>query len=212
MVSFQYRVLVRIGLLSMACLFLSACGQMQTKSDNALQKAMMEQASQNAPLSTDLNFEEEYEFALDMAKLEVDRKRYSRAEELLQKMRKVNREDERIYRLLAQVYEAQQKPEMALVAWKQVIQSSNRTVDDESELARLALMNEEFDVAESIYRTWLESDVVVRKISALNNLGFSALLQKRYEAAHAFFEKALVIDPLNTKALNNLKLVNTLIE
>ncbi len=49
-------------------------------------------------------------------------------------------------------------------------------------------------------------------VTALNNLGFSALLQKQYVAAHHFFEQALLKDPLNSKALNNLKLVKTLME
>jgi len=209
---FKYQRSIRAGLLSLACLFLSACGQMQTKSEDPVQQALKEQATQSPALASDLSLKEEYEFALDLAGLELNRKRYSRAEGLLQKLRKIDRDDVRVYRMLAQVYEAQQKPNMALVAWEQVNKSSDKTISDEAELARLALMNEAFELAEGIYKSWLESDVLMQKISALNNLGFSAILQKRYVEAQRFFEQALNIDPLNTKALNNLKLVKTLIE
>ncbi|MEA3405187.1 MAG: tetratricopeptide repeat protein [Pseudomonadota bacterium] len=101
---------------------------------------------------------------------------------------------------------------MALVAWKQVNKSVNKTLTDEGELARLALMNEDFALAEEIYQAWLDSVDIQQQVSALNNLGFSSVLQKKYPQSKAYFERALEQDPLNTKALNNLKLVNTLIE
>ena len=204
--------LLRVGLFGLLCLGLTACGQMQAKSEDPVQKALKEQAKQSAPLASDLSLEDEYEFALDLVRLELERQHYSRAESLLHKLRKVNRDDVRLYRLLAEVYEAQQKQNMALVSWKEVNKSNDKTIDDESELARMALMNEAFSLAEGIYKTWIESDEVLQKISAFNNLGFSALLQKQYPQAKAYFEQALAIDPLNSKALNNLKLVNTLIE
>ncbi|MEA3405188.1 MAG: tetratricopeptide repeat protein [Pseudomonadota bacterium] len=56
-----------------------------------------------------MSSKDEYEFALDLAGLELNRQRYERAEGLLQKLRKIDREDTRVYRLLAQVYEAQKK-------------------------------------------------------------------------------------------------------
>jgi len=201
---------LKAGLLVLALAFISGCSQTPSKPELANKAAL--QQPQTPPLASNLSQKEEYEFALDLAGLELKRQRYARAEGLLQKLRKIDREDVRIYRLLAQVYEAQQKPDMALIAWQQVNKSADKSKNDEGELARLALMNEQYELAQKIYQAWLESDDILRQVSALNNLGFSSVLQKQYQQAQVFFEKALELDPLNTKALNNLKLVKTLVE
>ena len=201
---------IQAGLLSILLVFLTGCSQQPSKLNEPNKQRL--QATQPPPLASDLSQQDEYEFALDLARLEIKRKRYNRAEGLLQKLRKVNRDDVRVYRSLAQVYEAQKRSDMALIAWKEVNKSTDKTIDDEAELARLALMHEDFELAESIYQEWLSSGNDLQQVSALNNLGFSATLQKKYATAKSYFEQALVKDPLNTKALNNLKLVNTLIE
>ncbi|MBN2867023.1 MAG: tetratricopeptide repeat protein [Thiotrichales bacterium] len=204
----NFKVAFRAGLLTLSFLFLVGCSQAPKKPD--MPKDQVE--SQTKPLATDLSAEDEYQFALDLAGLEVKRQRYDRAEGILQKLRKAEREDIRVYRLLAQVYEAQKKPEMALIAWQQANKFTDKTISDEAELARLALMNEQYASAEAIYQTWLLSADELQKVSGLNNLGFSAILQKKYSAAKAYFQQALEVDPLNAKAINNLKLVTKLME
>jgi Flp pilus assembly protein TadD len=190
--------------------FVTGCSQLSSKSHSQLDYA--KNAQQVAPLATELDQKEEYEFALEIAKLKIERKRYAEAEGLLQKLRKAESDDIRLYRLLAQVYEAQKKTDLSLVAWQQVHKHPKKTIDDASELARLSLIQGEYAPAEIIYQAWLEKSNITLQVTALNNLGFSALLQKKYTDAQDFFEQALQKDPLNSKALNNLKLVKTLVE
>lgn len=163
-------------------------------------------------LASELGEKEEYEFALDLAQMAVERKRYDRAEVLLQKLRKVNQQDVRSYRLLAKIYEAQGKIQYARVSMQEAIKQPTKTVDDESEFARLSLMLSDYVSAEEIYQAWLLSNEASRQISALNNLGFSQLLQKDYPLAQTYFEQALQKDPLSSKARNNLQLLKTLME
>jgi Flp pilus assembly protein TadD len=200
---------IKIGMLAAGLvILLSGCVQMPSKPDNRIDYAKFSQ--QDAPLATELGEQEEYEFALDLARLQVERQRYDQAETLLQKLRRTRADDIRLYRLLGQVYEGQGKPDRALIAWQETKALSGRTVDDEAQLARLALMNEQFAEAETIYQAWLKSTERTQQVSALNNLGFSALLQRQYTQAQTYFEQALTKDPLNNKALNNLKLLKTL--
>jgi len=186
------------------------CSQLSVSPESKVDYARHSQ--QVEPLATELSQQEEYEFALDLAKLQIQRKRYERAEVLLQKLRKVKGDDIRLYRLLAQVYEAQQKNDLSLIAWQEVNKRVEATIDDESELARLFLMQSEYTPAETIYQAWLNHSNKAIQVTALNNLGFSALLQKKYTDAENFFLQALQKDPLNSKAINNLKLVKTLVE
>lgn len=196
-----------IGLVSVLA-FVSGCSQTPQKSN---QIDYSKYAQTIEPLETELGEEKEYEFALDLANLVVERKRYVRAEQLLMQLRRENPHDIRVYRLLTKVYEAQSKSELALVAAQEANKLNTKTIDDEAELARLALMQEKFGLADKTYRAWLKSPESVIQVSALNNLGFSALLQKKYGNAQRYFEQALKKDPLNNKALNNLKLVKTLV-
>lgn len=200
------KVFLLVSLLSS----IAGCTQLATKADNQIDYAKYSQ--QVDPLASELNQEEEYQFALDLARLEIERKGYNRAEVLLQKLRKVDGDDIRPYRLLAQVYEAQQKNDLSLVAWQEVNKRAEATIDDESELARLSLIQSEYAPAEAIYQAWLNQPDRAVQVTALNNLGFSALLQKKYAKAENFFLQALHKDPLNSKAINNLKLVKTLVE
>ncbi|WP_178863519.1 tetratricopeptide repeat protein [Thiomicrorhabdus cannonii] len=188
-------------------ILLSACSQAPNKPQIDYSKFSQ---SQSAPLATELDVKDEYEFALDLARLQVERKRYAAAENLLQKLRRERDDDIRLYRLLGQVYEAQNKTEMARVARSSAVQLKDSSLDDESELARLYLMEGDYAAAESIYQNWVVGNAKSTQVSGLNNLGFSQLLQKRYAQAEGYFERALVIDPLNRKARDNLKLLNTL--
>ncbi|WP_321325655.1 hypothetical protein [Thiomicrorhabdus sp.] len=193
----------------LAITLLGGCSQTPTKLAD-LQKQAYQQPK-TEPLATNLNDKDEYEFALDLVGLEIKRQHYSRAEVLLQKLRKIDRTDVRIYRLLGQVYEAQNKLDLALIAWKEVNKSNDKTTKDEAQLGRLALMENQFKLAESIYQAWLNSDKEVVQVSGLNNLGFSAMLQKKNARAKTYFLQALQKDPLNSKAMNNLKLLDTLV-
>ncbi|MDX1347251.1 MAG: tetratricopeptide repeat protein [Thiomicrorhabdus chilensis] len=200
---------LKFSLLTGLLVLLGGCSQAPKKVESQIDYAKYSQ--QVEPLASELGEKEEYEFALDLARLEVNRKRYERAEFLLKKLRKAESQDIRLYRLLGKVYEAQQKNQLALIAWQEAAKLPDKTLDDESELARLSLVEGRYDDAESLYRDWLKRPEMTVQVSALNNLGFSALLQKNYLDAQGYFEEALQKDPLNTKALNNLKLVKTLV-
>ena len=201
---------LKLSLVALLSAMVTGCSQSPTKLSQLENKAF--EQPQTPPLASNLNAQEEYEFALDLAEWEINRQRYERAETLLQKLRKAQYDDLRLYRMLAKVYEGQQKNALALVAWLHVNKSNDRLVSDEAELARLALIQEEFDIAEPIYQAWLSSDKISQQVSGLNNLGFAAILQNDYSQAKVYFKQALGKDPLNTKASNNLALVNTLIE
>lgn len=191
-------------------ILLAGCSSTKNKVENNVDYAKYSQ--QVEPLATELNDQDEYEFALDLANLAIEQKQYARAESILQKARKVQQHDVRTYRMLAKTYEAQGKVNYALISMIEANKQPTKTIDDESELARLALMEDEFTLAEEIYQAWLRSSEVSRQVSALNNLGFCDLLQKKYISAQEYFEQALQKDPLNTKARNNLQLLKTLSE
>ncbi|MBN2646292.1 MAG: tetratricopeptide repeat protein [Thiotrichales bacterium] len=163
-----------------------------------------------APLNTEVDAKAEYRLMMDLAAMELKQQRYEQAEPLLQQLRKIHHEDLQVYRMLAQAYEGQAKYHLALLAWRQIAQSPEHTVQDEGEFARLALMEKQYVLAEGIYQKWLQSDLVVRRVSGLNNLGFSRLLQKDFGQARSYFNQALKLDPLSAKALNNLILLDTL--
>jgi Tfp pilus assembly protein PilF len=170
----------------------------------------MASSAPNAPLATQVDGEGQYKLLLDLAVMELKQKRYQQAEPILQKLRKLNRADIQVYRMLAQAYEGQQKQHLALLAWQQINQFDEHTIDDEAEYARLALVEDQYQIAEHIYQQWLNSEEINHRLSALNNLGFSRLLQKDFSQAREYFQRALKIDPLNSKALNNLILVDAL--
>jgi len=76
----------------------------------------------------------------------------------------------------------------------------------------LALTQNKLEIAEHLYQDWLSSVKISQQVSGLNMLGFAAILQNDKSKAKVYFKQALGKDPLNTKASNNLALVNTLIE
>lgn len=200
-----FKVLLTAGLFT----FLSACSQTPQKAGNQVEYSQLSQPK-SAPLATELDAKEEYEFALDLVRLQIERKRYAAAESLLQKLRRERDDDIRLYRLLGQVYEAQNKTDIAKVAWAAAVNLHDSTRDDESELARLYLIEGDYAAAEAIYQHWVTNNSKSTQVSGLNNLGFSQLLQKKYAQAKTYFEQALKIDPLNQKARDNLKLLATL--
>lgn len=190
-------------------LMVSACTQVKTK---PVDSSMDRPSELEKGLTETLNPEQEYKLALDLAELDVKRNNFERATSILDKLRKESPKDVRPYRLLAKIFEKQGKIDLALVSLQEINKLHSHTLDDESELARLALMKQNYVLAEKVYRGWLISTEVSVNVSALNNLGFAALLQKRYADANVYFNRALVLDPLNSRALNNLALVTTLLE
>lgn len=201
--------LIKVLMLPGLLILLSACSQTPQKAGNQVDYSQFNQPK-TAPLATELDAKEEYEFALDLARLQMQRKRYAAAENLLQKLRRERDDDIRLYRLLGQVYEAQNRIELARVAWGSAVGLKESTRDDQSELARLHLMEGNYIAAETIYQAWIADAAKTTQVSGWNNLGFSQLLQKHYQQAQSAFERALQLDPLNRKARDNLQLLNAL--
>ena len=163
---------------------------------------------QAEPLASNLSEDDEYKFGLDLVALEIRNKQFDRADRLLNKLKKYKPDDVKVYRLYTDYYEAKQNLDMAYVSSQQVIKQSGKTKSDEQRFAKFALMTDHYKEAEAIYHQWLEdADSSTLEVVALNNLGFSALLQKHYKKAKDYFEQAIQKDPLNEKARNNLKLI-----
>lgn len=165
------------------------------------------------PLATELNDQQQYHLALDVAQLQLDNNELAKAESLLKKLRHSNPDDIEIYRLLTILYEKQAKLDMALISAEMAISKPASQKKDEQIYARLALLNEQYLKADNIYQQWLTlSQNPSIQVIALNNLGFSALLQGKLESAKDYFNQALKLDPLNEKARNNLKLIETTVQ
>lgn len=188
---------------------LSGCSSEPKKLSGEMKSSVpMEQVQ---PLAKDLTEEDEYEFALDLARLNIEREHYEKAYSLLKKLKQFKPEDIRIYRLLSTYYEKQGDLKMAFISSQQTLKSAGKTIQDEQVYARYALLNENYKEADKIYQAWLKrthSQAVT--VIAFNNLGFSALLQKDFDKAQTYFLKALKLDPLNEKARNNLKLIQSI--
>ncbi|WP_024850514.1 tetratricopeptide repeat protein [Hydrogenovibrio kuenenii] len=162
------------------------------------------------PLASNLTQDDEYKFGLDLVALEIRNKQFGRADRLLGKLKKYKPDDIRVYRLYTDYYEAKQDYAMAFVSSEQVLKKSGVNSKDEDRHAKYALMTDHYAEADKIYQHWLDdADSTSVEVIALNNLGFSALLQKHYRKAKDYFQKAINKDPLNEKARNNLKLIQT---
>ncbi|MDA3834775.1 MAG: tetratricopeptide repeat protein [Spirochaetales bacterium] len=163
-------------------------------------------------LKTQLNKQEAYAFNIDYAKFLYTSERYNEAETLLNNLRKNPTLAKEAYPLLAQVYEKNNKPELAFIAWQELRKISNTGYAIDGEMARSALLCAQYDVADKIYTSWMYNTTPQEAIyiSGLNNLGFSLLLQERYNEAETLFNEALANDPLNSKARSNLNRLNTI--
>lgn len=196
------------SLLMVGCLFLVGCTSTPSIPDR--KKAGEIPANQVEPLANNLSQDDEYKFGLDLVSLEIRNKQFGRADRLLSKLKKYKPNDIEVYRHYTDFYEAQQNYAMAYVSSKQALKQSGVTKSDEGRFAKYALMTDHYQEAEKIYQQWLfDADTNTMKVVALNNLGFSALLQKKYEKARTYFKKAIEKDPLNERARNNLKLIQT---
>lgn len=156
------------------------------------------------PLAESLTKEAQFEFALDLVNLQIERKDYAAAESLLMKLRREQGDDIRIYRLLGEVYLLQDKLELSYTSWMQVIDFKERSLKDEASFADVALKLDKFSEAEEIYQAWLSSDKRQTQVAGYNNLGFAQLLQQNLPKAKEYFLQALVVDPLNETARANM--------
>lgn len=163
------------------------------------------------PLAKELNEQDEYELALDMARLDIKEKRYDKAYLLLTKLKKFKPTDIRIYRLLTQYYAARDDLEMAFIASQQGLKMEGAGINDEQTYARYAMQTNRYQQADAIYQDWYDqSSTESMQVIALNNLGFSALLQQDFKQAKDYLAQALELDPLNEKARNNMKLIQSI--
>lgn len=172
-------------------------------------KSMMS-AGQTAlpPLETEMDETQEYELALEMARLNIELERYDKAYRLLNKLKQYTQDDVRVYRLYRQYYAQQKQYDMAMVAAQQAIENGEASREDEQAYAHYALLCEAYPQADKIYQAWLlDTENRPLQVAALNNLGVSALIQHRLPQAKDYFEQALALDPLNEKARNNLTLI-----
>ncbi len=198
-------------------LLLILCGCLlednQKALDSRVEASLAEQEwdKQNI-LKTQLNPKEANAFSIDYAKHLYQAGRYDEAVKLLDNLRKDSETAPEAYHLLALVYEKQNKPELALIAWQELRERSNTDYTIDNEVARSALLCSRYDIAEEIYISWMSTstpnDAIY--ITGLNNLGFSFLLQERYDEAENLFNEALTNDPLNIKARANLDLLKTI--
>ena len=195
-------------------LLISGCiADKQKALDTRVEASLAEQQwDKKNVLKTQLNPDEAYAFNIDYARFLYKSERYGEAAELLNKLRKDPKIAPEAYPLLAQVYEKDHKPELALVAWQELRKISNIDYAIDGEVARSALLCAKYDIADEIYTSWMYNTTPNDSIyiSGLNNLGFSLLLQERYDEAENLFNEALTNDPLNSKARSNLNLLNTL--
>jgi len=194
--------------IAMASLFVWLTGCSSNPSKPPVKMNPELKREQTKPLASKLTEEDEYLFGLDLANLQIKNKQLDRAEKLLVKLKKFKPEDVRVYRLYTRFYAARQNMEMAYISSKQALKMAKAARLDQQSFAKYALLTDHYGEAEKVYLGWLgQEDKHSLKVVALNNLGFSALLQKQYQRAHDYFQQALEIDPLNEKARNNLKLV-----
>jgi Flp pilus assembly protein TadD len=184
---------------------LSAC--VTLKSGQAITSATDD--SERDALKLNLTLEEEKKFLLDYAALLIKSEQYDQAESVLLRLREGHLEPLLVYRLLGQLYERQNRPVRAQMAWEMVLKLGGDSVQDEAHLARVALMNKQFEISDGIYRRWLgqfkRGDRLYKM--ALNNLGFSLLLQEKLSESHELLTQAVELDPLDKKARNNLAYV-----
>jgi Flp pilus assembly protein TadD len=169
-------------------------------------------AADVAPLQGRLDEADQAAFARDYARLLGSAGRSGEALRILESLRKEQPDDADTLRLLARSYEQAGNLPMALVAWDELRSRNLAERRDVAEYARVALLNERFELADGIYREWLASAAPRSReaVMALNNLGYSQLLQGRPEEAARLLQQAVLMDPLHTRARSNLALARRL--
>lgn len=184
--------------------------QPEGKASLQAQQAQASTPPSPPPLQTSLAPEEQEQFRLGYAKLLLDSGREVEAEALLDKLRYNDQLAPEAYPLLAKIYERQNRPSDALLAWKKALSLREGDPELMGRVGRAALVCKEYPLADEIFNQWLTHNPVGSRlyVSGLNNLGFSSLLQKRYEQASRFFDQAITLDPLDKRAKANLALLD----
>ena len=165
-----------------------------------------------APLAESLDQDSEVRLLLDLIKLEMEQKNWNRAEELAQRYRYARPDDIVPYRLLASIYSQQSNYAMSRTAWQQVAQHPKATYKDKMGFAEYLVLQDEYIPAARIYQQIIdtESQSQAAKVMALNNIGFVQILQRHHAKARKSFQRALQLDPLNSKATHNLMLLDSI--
>lgn len=159
------------------------------------------------PLKTHLTLTERQAMAMDLAALYLNYGELKKTKILLDALRRAKPYHPRVLRLLAGYYIKSGDPQMAMKVLQLMMQKKLAKERDESLLAHLALQNGQTELAQGIFKKWTRQCTGQSCARAWNNLGWSLFVAGDYTTAKAAFERALSFDPLNEKALNNLKLV-----
>ncbi|HEY9018769.1 tetratricopeptide repeat protein [Thiomicrospira sp.] len=195
----------QVVLLGLYALIFSGCATTQ-------QPLQSNPSEDSKPLADSLTEQAQFDFALDMVRLQMDRSEWDQAEKLLLKLRRSHADEPEVFRLLGRVYEAKQQLELAYITREQLLKLEDKTRADEADFARTAIQLERYQAADAVYQAWLLDTQSHVKVAGLNNLGFSALLQGELTQAKTYFNQALELDPLNQKSRNNLALLHQIQE
>ena len=190
------------------------CGCIPTTQPNAQAplQSMQQQdshASSAPPLQTSLDPEEQEQFRLGYAKLLINDGKDVEAETILDKLRHSAAIAPEVYPLLAKIYERRDMHIEALIAWRKALRLREGDPELMGRVARAALVCKKYSEADEIFNQWIARNQVgsTLYISGLNNLGFSSLLQQKYDQAFRFLTQAITLDPLNKRAKANLALL-----
>jgi Tfp pilus assembly protein PilF len=182
----------------------------------ALGGCAMQQASpsgEEKQLQTRLEGDEQKSFLRDYARLLSESGNHAEAARILEELRREDPANLAITRQIADVYERAGQLELALLAWEGIYRGKKGDpLQDGAEFARVALLNRRYGLAREVYHDWLAAagENSSLRITAMNNLGYSYLLERDMSNARYWFERALAIDPLHGRARANLELLRRL--
>jgi Tfp pilus assembly protein PilF len=158
------------------------------------------------PLKVELSDSEQLKFQLDYAVMLIKNGQLGKAEKVLSTLRHEQEFTVDSLVLLAEIYEKKNQAELALLTWKQLLKLEPDDEMVQDRFARAAMVCEQYDLSDNIYRKWILGKGHLR-FRGFSNLGFSLMIQKEYEQAEVLFKQAIEIDPLNKKARSNLALL-----
>jgi Flp pilus assembly protein TadD len=181
----------------------------------ALGGCAMQQASpsgEEKQLQTRLEGDEQKSFLRDYARLLSESGNHAEAARILEELRREDPSDLAITRQIADVYERAGQLELALLAWEGIYRGKGDPLQDGAEFARVALLNRRYGLAREVYHDWLAvaGENSSLRITAMNNLGYSYLLERDMSNARYWFERALALDPLHGRSRANLELLRRL--
>jgi Tfp pilus assembly protein PilF len=182
----------------------------------ALGGCAMQQASpsgEEKQLQTRLEGDEQKSFLRDYARLLSESGNHAEAARILEELRREDPANLAITRQIADVYERAGQLELALLAWEGIYRGKKGDpLQDGAEFSRVALLNRRYGLAREVYHDWLAvaGENSSLRITAMNNLGYSYLLERDMSNARYWFERALALDPLHGRSRANLELLRRL--